>query len=901
MKVEKEKNIHSYLSNIFYYLFVVLIVAIFVFSLILEGSVALEVLLNILSVSLIVVSVVITFYLATQMLRYNLTVRKKVQIGVFLIIIGFLLILSSVIKQISFGENFLTSVLGDTFFVYWGIGAILVGIFFELTFLDQGIWELIKKPIRFLWNTLISFFRWFKTHWKNVILYSLDVVSLAIIIYIAVTWEMAIWKIILFSVSCVYPIIHHHRRIWRAIRFIVVDIFYRIFYKIAMFVKRVSRGIWDALVSFFKFIGKHWWIISKEFLRIAATITLCIVFWIFVEPNFYAGWVILFIIISQTFTRHFILKAIYRATKFILRKIEEFFRKHWKRILEEFNRLIFFAIGFGIIILTGLEFWIFLQIYYYIIGAGIVLIAEVFSRIEVWRFIIRYKKASVRVTGLLLVVLGAVLELAIEKYGNWLPLTASLIAIGAFMFIFARIIVEPVLLLNFLKNAARLLKQVVITIYNFFKEYWWISLKEFMRVATIVALSVIFWYFVKPSFYTSWVILFLVVFQTLTRIYILRLIGRFFKHVGLLLKDFLLWLTGPIRYLWRVFVNTLRFLKENWLKVLLYTLDITAIILIIYFSIQISKSFEWLYAVIIAVSVLYIPIHHYRTVWRGIRFIAIDVFYNSLKAIYNFVRNVLKGIWTRLVALTKFIREHWGIILKEFLRIIGAAVGIWFILIYAGQGGRISFGVVTDHLIWIGIVVIVFSLLLSRIAVLRFVYNVFKRMIKALYRQRVLIFRIFGLTAVISGLAIGFTRSWNVTAILTISIGGLFLLFGHWIFHPKRFWEFLKKIPKVIKKILDSIWLTIRTFVIYVFDNFIWLVLLLTVLGSAAYGLSLIIGVDFLRTPIGDLAHGMMAGIGGGLILLAIVAFLLLQRQFKKLRTGSSRELAQKIKERWQD
>ncbi|MHA2309200.1 MAG: hypothetical protein ACXABJ_07980, partial [Candidatus Heimdallarchaeaceae archaeon] len=170
MEVEKEKKIHTYLSNIFYYLFVVLIVAILVFSLILEGTATLEILLNILSISLIVVSIVITFYLATQMLRYNLSVRKKVQIGVFLIVIGFLLILSSAIKQLTFGESFLTSILGDTFFVYWGIGAIVTGIFFELTFLDQGIWELIKKPLRFLWNTLVSFFKWIKTHWKNIIL-----------------------------------------------------------------------------------------------------------------------------------------------------------------------------------------------------------------------------------------------------------------------------------------------------------------------------------------------------------------------------------------------------------------------------------------------------------------------------------------------------------------------------------------------------------------------------------------------------------------------------------------------------------------------------------------------------------------------------------------------------------
>ncbi|MCG3222221.1 MAG: hypothetical protein H7641_12655 [Candidatus Heimdallarchaeota archaeon] len=902
MEVKKEKKIHTYLSNIFYYLFVVLVVAILVFSLVIEGSVALLVLLNILSISLIVVSVVITFYLATQMLRYNLTVRKKVQIGVFLIVIGFLLILSSFIKQITFGESFLTSVLGDTFFVYWGIGAIVVGIFIELTFLDQGIWELIKKPLRFLWNTLVSFFKWIKTHWKNIILYSLDVVSLAIIIYVVVTWEIVIWKLIILSLSCVYPIAHHYRRIWRAIRFIAVDVFYRIFYEIAVIVKRISVGVWNAIISFFKFIGKHWWIISKEFIRIAAIFTLGIIFWIFVVLNFYAGWVIMSIIIFQAFTRRFILKAIFKALKFSIKKIAAFFKKYWKKIVAELTRLIFFATGIVIIVLTGLEIWFFIQNYFYGIGIIIALIAEVFSRRAVWRFIIKHKIASIRVMGILIVVLGVVLEFTLEDYVNWLPLTSSLMAIGAFITIFARIIVEPVLILNFLKAVGRIIKKAAVALYNFLKKNWWIFLKEFMRLAAIIALGIIFWIFVEPNLYAGWIILFIIVFQTLTRIFILKQIGRFFKHVGLLLKDFLVWMTRPIRYIWSVFVNILRFFKENWLKVLLHTLDIVAIVVIIYFSIQISKSFEWWYTIIIAVSVLYVPIHHYRTVWRGIRFIAVDVFYRSLNAIYNFTRSILKGIWNRLVALANFIREHWWVFLKEFLRLTGATIGFWFILIYADKGGEgINFGAVTDHLIWIGIIVIVVSLLLSRKAVLKYFYNTLKSVVKTLVRRRVIIFRIFGLAAVIYGIVISFIQSWNIAAILSLSIGGVFLLFGHWIFHPKRFWEFLKKIPKVIKKILDTIWLTIRSFAIYVFDNFIWLVLLLTVLGSAAYGLSLVIGVDFLQTPIGDLVHWTMAAIGGGLILLAVVALLLLQRQFKKLRTGSSRVLAKQIKERWQE
>ena len=154
MKVEKEKRIHSVLSNVFYYTFVSLVIAILIISLVLDNS---DLILNILFISLLISTVVIVFYLTVQMLRYNISVNKKAQIGIFLIVVGFLLILFSTVKQITFGEDFILNVLGETFFVYWGIGSIITGIIVELTFLDQFIWDMIVKPIKFLWNTMISF------------------------------------------------------------------------------------------------------------------------------------------------------------------------------------------------------------------------------------------------------------------------------------------------------------------------------------------------------------------------------------------------------------------------------------------------------------------------------------------------------------------------------------------------------------------------------------------------------------------------------------------------------------------------------------------------------------------------------------------------------------------------
>ena len=140
MGLEKERKLHSYLSNIFYYTFVLIIVTIFVLSFI---NAYVEFIIDVLYIILIVSSLVITFYLAVQMLQYNRTVNKKAQLGVFLVVIGFLLILTSISKGIKF--TILFDILGESFFVYWGIGAIVTGIIVELTFLDQFLWDMFVK------------------------------------------------------------------------------------------------------------------------------------------------------------------------------------------------------------------------------------------------------------------------------------------------------------------------------------------------------------------------------------------------------------------------------------------------------------------------------------------------------------------------------------------------------------------------------------------------------------------------------------------------------------------------------------------------------------------------------------------------------------------------------------
>ena len=99
MEVSKKNRTNKILSNTFYYLFVVLILGFLGLSFFTDE---LGLIYDILFVALIVNSFVITFYLAIQMLIHNLKVNKKVQIGIFLIVIGFLLILTSISTSITF-------------------------------------------------------------------------------------------------------------------------------------------------------------------------------------------------------------------------------------------------------------------------------------------------------------------------------------------------------------------------------------------------------------------------------------------------------------------------------------------------------------------------------------------------------------------------------------------------------------------------------------------------------------------------------------------------------------------------------------------------------------------------------------------------------------------------------
>ena len=420
MEVSKKNRTNKILSNIFYYLFVVLIFGFLGLSFFIDE---LGLLSDILFVALIVNSFVITFYLAIQMLMYNIKVNKKVQIGIFLIVIGFLLILTSLSKSITFTSELLSEILEYDFLVYWGIGSVLLGFLIELTLFDQWLWDnLVVKPAKKIYNAIKSFLLLIRKHWKYIVLYTLDLASMGGVIFVLITWEIIIWKLVVFSVCIIYPILHHHKLIWKALRFIAVDVFFKVIHKIYSLLKKFFNYIWSVIVSFFKFIKKHWKRIIFEVLRLLGVAGgVVLIYFGYVLPEFdYFIWIgIPVIIISETLTRKSVLvffkKTIIAIGKFVKRlfislwnktkeiikrtldrlsifffNLWQFFKKHYVRILLESGRLIL-AVGGGYLIYYGfleVSFW-----YFTYIGIGIIVLFEIILRKAVLRKLYEVLKA----------------------------------------------------------------------------------------------------------------------------------------------------------------------------------------------------------------------------------------------------------------------------------------------------------------------------------------------------------------------------------------------------------------------------------------------------------------------------------------------------------------------------
>jgi hypothetical protein len=825
MELEKERKLHSYLSNIFYYTFVLIIAVIFTLSFLVTDV---ELINNILYIVLIVFSIVIVFYLAVQMLQYNRRVNKKAQLGIFLIVIGFLLILTSTSKEISLGGWFLLDFLGDYFFVYWGIGSIVTGIIVELTFLDQFLWDMFVKPFIFLWEKLVVLVKLIWKQWKNIVLYTLDIASLGGIIYVAVTWGILWWKLVILSVCCVYPIIHHSKRIWRAIRYFVVEIIYRMFYEIGVFIKDVAVSIWNAIVTFFKFITEHWWIILKEFLRLALAVAgiVLLILKKQIDPAtvvpIFAWWLIMFgaILIGEVFSRKIVLIKTWDAIKsfftFIwdtIVDIFKFFLKHWWIILKEFLRLTTALTGILLFIYREeIDFTSIVSPFaWWLIMFGAILIGEVFSRkivlIKTWDAVVSFFKFLWRV----IKTLATKIWEAIRRMFSYF--------------------------LRILKNIWELIKKHFKRVIN-----------ETVRL--IISASAIYLIYYGISTDANWYpwlvgISIILLVEVILRKAVLLKIYNFMKEVAQFFWEILKFLWEPFRFILTKLYELLKFIRKHWLKILLYTFDLVAIVAIIYFSV--SWILDLWSLIIIVAGGIYLIAHHQKTIWKVIRFIAVDIFYKFFYNIAKFIKNMFVTIWEKIVAFVNFWKEHWKTIFKEIIRF---AIAVASIVVFIIKERIDPTSYLPNYAWWI---------------------------------------------ILIAGTIIGEVFSRKIVFIKTYEAIKSILL---------KFWGFLKAIPKFIGNVFYTIGVTIRTVSVYVYDNFIRLFLLLFMLFAIVYGIALIFSfidpsVDFIGF-FRDLETSARLSIGAGFIILFSVALILLRRELKKLRTGTSRVLYSKIKERWQ-
>ena len=98
-----------------------------------------------------------------------------------------------------------------------------------------------------------------------------------------------------------------------------------------------------------------------------------------------------------------------------------------------------------------------------------------------------------------------------------------------------------------------------------------------------------------------------------------------------------------------------------------------------------------------------------------------------------------------------------------------------------------------------------------------------------------------------------------------------------------------------------TIWLSIRTGVIYISENFLRLLLLLVMIATFVYGAFVVFNFDPIPIFANIDSVGIKSSIGGMLVVVAIAAFILLRRQMKKLRTGASKDLVKELRKRWED
>ncbi len=394
MKTEVDRNKITLVMEGFYYLFIALTLGILlILSLKFIENFFFQIFVGI----LIPIGIVLTIYIGIKIISANLNVEKKAQLGLFAIILGFVLILASITKI------FLPDLLGSIPFAYWGLGLISLGVIFELTLIDQIIWEALFGIITSISDNFKKSWKFLVKHKKQVFFEFLRFVVTA----------GGIVLIVLFVKEFLESYF-----VYVGISFIVIgEIFSRKVVLSAVLNKLLKPPIqftWDlikaigrGLINIWKFFVAHRFIIIKELIRFAGVVAGVYLIYLSYEDDTRFIWYYLVsgigaIFVSQFLTRMIILKILYDwIKKRILLIIEllsliadtiktyviniyQFINKNWKSILFEFLRAIGAASG---ILLIVLSLKTTIQDFYLYIGIGIIFVSELLSRKRVYVFI----------------------------------------------------------------------------------------------------------------------------------------------------------------------------------------------------------------------------------------------------------------------------------------------------------------------------------------------------------------------------------------------------------------------------------------------------------------------------------------------------------------------------------
>ncbi len=461
-----------------------------------------------------------------------------------------------------------------------------------------------------------------------------------------------------------------------------------------------------------------------------------------------------------------------------------------------------------------------------------------------------------------------------------------------------------------IKKTLESLKTFFFNLWKFFKNNYVTILLELGRLILAGGGGYLIYFGLVEESFRYFIIIgsgIILLFEIILRKSVLRILFEYLKALGRLFRELGILFWKLLKLLYRPF----KFLIRHWVKVILYTCDVVAIGSIattIYFTFSIQ--FYWWYIVILSASGAYLIIHHARSIWKVVRYVFVDIFYGIIKEIYLLIERFFTTIG-------RFLNKHWKTIVKELIRLVFVAGGISLIIF----GDEFEPTIIGTVMVWSGIVIIPISALFSRVVVLRFIWksiksffaslknlivdvyhlliNFFKEIGRFIKKYFVWLLRILGLVSVIYGVIVSFSIGWGaLLTILTISIGGFFLIFADAIMHPVKFWKLIKQIPKRIKQVFKIIWLSIKYPVTYIGTNFLRIILLLTMLFALIYGITLIISLNFLPIFVDD-PYITRLSVGCGLVVVAIGAFILLRREIKKLRTGQSKKWLEEVKEVW--